>query len=66
MTEPHPEGAEAGDEGPDDAEDPNDVENAWAAEIERRRREVRDGTRVPIEGEAFLRELRAWKPGSRS
>lgn len=45
--------------------DLNDVENAWATEIEQRRREVRDGTVAPIKGDDFLRELRAWKPSSR-
>ena len=49
---------------PDEDDDPNEVENAWAATIERRRREVREGTVKPIPSDALLDELRAWKPKS--
>ncbi len=45
--------------------DPNDVENAWATEIERRRREIREGMVKPIPGNEVRRKLRAWKPRER-
>ena len=45
--------------------DPNDVENAWAAEIERRRRESREGKVALVSGEDVRRELRAWRPRER-
>ena len=61
MPPAKPNSAPPDDELPE-GEDPNDVENAWAAEIERRRREVREGKVQPIDGETFLRELRAYKP----
>jgi hypothetical protein len=43
-------------------DDPNDVENAWAKEIERRRREIHEGAVAPVPGEDVLRRLRAWRP----
>lgn len=46
-------------------DDPNDVENAWAAEIERRRRESREGKVALVSGEDVRRELRAWRPRER-
>lgn len=39
-------------------EDPNEVEHAWAAEIERRRRELDDGTVEPLTKDEFIRRLR--------
>jgi len=52
------------DDGPE-PDDPNDVENAWAAEIERRRREIREGKVTLVSGEDVRRKLRAWKPRER-
>lgn len=49
----------------DETDDPVEVQRAWEAEIERRLREVQDGTAELIDGEEFLRELRAWRPASR-
>ncbi len=46
----------------DDTDDPAEVQRAWDAEIERRLREVQDGAAELIDGEEFLRELRAWRP----
>ena len=46
-------------------EDPNDVENAWATEIERRRREIREGKVTLVSGEEVRQRLRAWKPRER-
>lgn len=45
--------------------DPNDVENAWASEIERRRREIREGKVKLVSGEDVRRKLRDWKPRER-
>jgi hypothetical protein len=63
AADPNPDPSSDAEHTPDDepleGDDPNDVENAWAAEIERRRREVREGKVIPIAGEDFLRELRA-------
>ena len=49
----------------DDTDDPAEVHRAWELELERRRREVQDGTVELVDGEEFLRELRAWRPDSR-
>ena len=46
-------------------EDPNDVENEWATEIERRRREIREGKVTLVSGEDVRQKLRAWKPRER-
>jgi hypothetical protein len=46
-------------------EDPNDVENAWATEIERRRREIREGKVTLVSGEDVRQKLRALKPRER-
>lgn len=43
---------------PLDDEDPNEVELAWAEEVERRRRELDDGTAKPLTKDEFLRRLR--------
>ena len=45
----------------DEDEDPNEVELAWAEEIERRRRALDDGTTKPLTKEEFLRRLRESK-----
>jgi len=45
--------------------DPNEVENAWATEIERRRREIRDGAVELVPGDEVRRRLREWKPRDR-
>lgn len=42
----------------DDESDPNDIENAWAEEIRRRRQELDDGTVQPLTKDEFLRRLR--------
>lgn len=47
-------------------EDPNDVENAWAKEIERRRREIREGVVQPVDGDEVMERLRDWRIGDRS
>ncbi|MFK7990875.1 MAG: hypothetical protein AB8I08_32950 [Sandaracinaceae bacterium] len=49
---------------PPDGSDPNDVENAWTAEIERRRRELQGRVDL-VSGEHVRRKLRVWKPRER-
>lgn len=49
----------------DDTDDSVEVHHAWELELGRRLREVQDGTAELIDGEEFLRELRAWRPGGR-
>lgn len=49
----------------DSTPDPNEVENAWATEIERRRREIREGKVELVPGDEVRRKLREWKPRDR-
>lgn len=46
----------------DTGDDPNDVEQAWADELERRRREIREGNVALVDGEDVMRRLRRWSP----
>ena len=49
----------------DDTDDPAEAHRAWEVELERRLREVQDGTAELVDGEELLRELRAWWPDGR-
>ncbi len=49
----------------DVTEDPAEVRRAWELELERRVREVQDGTAELVDGDEFLHELRAWRPADR-
>ena len=49
----------------DSPPDPNEVENAWATEIERRCREIREGKVELVPGDEVRRKLREWKPRDR-
>ncbi len=49
---------------PEAEDDPNEVENAWAIEVERRRREVREGRVELMRGDEVRERLDGWRPTS--